>query len=109
MPASSGSHASANSLAVGRRETPTPLRSMMQFTESSQQNRFVGGVSFYQNGNKWIDAAVQKSTEAQRQRIQFNTQEYFDLAAKVPQVRPWLALGRNVQFVWNKTVYEIYE
>jgi len=109
MPAISGPHTSANNLGSGQRETPAPLRLMMQFTEPSQQSRFVGGVSFYQNGNQWIDAAVQKSTEAMRQRIQFNSQEYFDLAAKVPQVRPWLALGRNVQFVWNKTVYETYE
>ncbi|MBI3191154.1 MAG: hypothetical protein HYZ36_00690, partial [Pedosphaera parvula] len=50
-----------------------------------------------------------KMTNAPRVRIQFNSAEYFALAAKQPEARPWLALGQNVQFVLHKTVYEIYE
>ncbi|MEO8428856.1 MAG: VIT domain-containing protein [Verrucomicrobiota bacterium] len=74
-----------------------------------QQSRFVGGRNFYQNGNQWLDANVQKFASAKRHRIQFNSTEYFDLVAKEPDVRPWLALGQNVQFVLDSTVYEIYE
>jgi hypothetical protein len=42
-------------------------------------------------------------------RVQFNSAEYFDLIAKRPEVRPWLALGQNVQFVLENSIYEIYE
>jgi Ca-activated chloride channel family protein len=72
-----------------------------------QQTRYVKGRSFYRNGAQWIDAQVQKMPDAKRIRIQFNSTEYFDLAAKEPQVLPWLALGPNVQFVLGNTVYEV--
>ncbi|MEW6305994.1 MAG: VIT domain-containing protein, partial [Verrucomicrobiota bacterium] len=74
-----------------------------------QQNRYVAGRSFFQNGEQWIDANVQKLANARRVRVQFNSSEYFDLIAKQPQAVPWLALGRQVQFELNGTVYEVYE
>jgi Ca-activated chloride channel family protein len=79
---------------------------MAQYT---QQTKFVSGRSFYQNGAQWIDAGIQKLKDPKRLRIQFNSQEYFDLIAKKPEARPWLALGQNVQFTLNGAVYEIYE
>jgi Ca-activated chloride channel family protein len=84
--------------------TGTP--DLIQYAE---QSRFVGGRNFYQNGNQWLDANVQKFANAKRRRIQFNSTEYFDLVEKKPDVRPWLALGQNIQFVLDSTVYEIYE
>jgi Ca-activated chloride channel family protein len=73
------------------------------------QGRFVGGRNFFQNDNQWVDSLVQNQQNAKRVRIQFDSVEYFALAAKEPQALPWLALGANVQFVLNGTVYEIYE
>jgi hypothetical protein len=69
----------------------------------------VSGRSFYQNGAQWIDAGIQKLKDPKRLRIQFNSPEYFDLIAQKPEARSWLALGQNVQFTLNGTVYEIYE
>jgi len=80
-----------------------------QVTQYMQQTRFVNGRNFFQNGNQWIDTRVQKLPQAKKVRIQFNSQEYFDLLAKEPQVRPWLALGQNVQFALGEKVYEVYE
>jgi Ca-activated chloride channel family protein len=74
-----------------------------------QVNRFVGGRTFFQNGNQWLDARVQRAVNARQQRIQFNSAEYFELVVKHPETRPWLALGPNVQFVLGDTVYEVYE
>ncbi len=79
---------------------------MEQYT---QQQRFVNHRSFYQNGNAWVDSEVQRQKNAQRQRLQFNTPAYFAFAATNAAARPWLALGQNVQFVLNGTIYEIYE
>ena len=77
--------------------------------EYTQQARFVAGRSFYQNGNQWIDATIQKLKEPKRVRVQFGSVEYFDLVAKKPETRPWLALGQNVQFALNDTIYEVFD
>ncbi len=84
-------------------------KSKERLVEYSQQTQFVAGKSFFQNGQQWIDSAVQKQTNAKRVRIQFGSAEYFDLVAQKPKALPWLALGPNVQFVLDNTVYDIYE
>ena len=73
------------------------------------QGRFVAGRNAFQNGNQWVDSLAQKLPNAKHVRIQFNSDEYFALAAKEPKALPWLALGSNVQFVLNRTIYEIHE
>jgi Ca-activated chloride channel homolog len=73
------------------------------------QGQFVAGRNAFQNGNQWVDSLAQKQPNAKHVRIQFNSAEYFALAAKEPDSLPWLALGQNVEFVLRGTVYEIYE
>jgi len=76
----------------------------------SQQGQLVSGKNFFQNpSNQWVDSVAQQNQNAKRQRIQFNSAAYFDFAAKHPKALPWLALGQNVQFVLDDTLYEIYE
>lgn len=96
---------------VGRSLSPAaPAReSAVRLAEYSQQSQFIGGKNFFQNDRQWVDAAVQKLPNAKRQRVQFNSADYFALAAKDKRVLPYLALGQNVQFVLDETVYEIYE
>jgi Ca-activated chloride channel family protein len=94
---------------LGSATVTTPLPDQARVVQYSQQSQFVAGKNFFQNGNQWLDSAIQKMPDAKRVRIQFGSQDYFDLLAKQPQTAPWLALGQNVQFVWNGTVYEIYE
>ena len=73
----------------------------------TQQSRFVNGRAFFQNGNQWIDSNAQNT--AKRQRVQFNSEEYFNLLTKHPEAGPWLALGQNVVLTLDDTVYEIAE
>jgi Ca-activated chloride channel family protein len=76
----------------------------------SQQGQLVAGKNFFQNtSNQWVDSLAQNFQNAKRQRIQFNSPEYFTFAAKHPKALPWLALGQNVQFVLDDTLYEIHE
>jgi len=84
----------------------TAVSRVAQYTE---QTRFINGRNFFQNGNQWIDSLAQKRPEAPRVRIQFNSREYFALAANQPEARPWLALGQNVQFMLHGTVCEVFE
>jgi Ca-activated chloride channel family protein len=83
--------------------TPAAAR-LSQYT---QQSRFVNGRAFFQNGNQWIDSNAQNT--AKRQRVQFNSEEYFNLLTKHPEAGPWLALGQNVVLALDDTVYEIAE
>jgi hypothetical protein len=80
-----------------------------RLVQLSQPGQFVAGRNFYRNDRQWIDASVQRLQNAKRQRIQFNSTEYFAFAAKHPRALPYLSLGQNVQFVLDDTVYEIYE
>jgi Ca-activated chloride channel family protein len=74
-----------------------------------QQVRNVQGRAFYQTGKFWVDSQIQVQKQAQPRRIQFASQEYFDLLRQEPEAAQLLALGQNVRFVLNNTFYEIYE
>jgi len=75
----------------------------------AQQNRFVAGKSFYQNGEQWVDAEAQSLKDAKPVKLQFGSADYFALLAKHPASAQWLALGRSVQFVLLGTLYEVVE
>ncbi len=77
--------------------------------EFGQQSRFVGGKTFYQNQSQWVDADAQKLAAPSKVRVQFGSKEYFDLQRKDSKAQTWLALGNNVQFVLNGTLYEVFE
>ena len=50
---------------------------------------------------------MQKRPNAKRVQVQFGSPEYFDLLAKQPQARSWLALGTKVEFTLGDTIYEV--
>ena len=114
---SAGSYEAQQGFAAGVAAAPgsrtatgrTAVGEAARMAQYTQQTKFVGGRSFYQNGAQWIDAGIQRLQDPKRVRIQFNSQEYFDLVAQKPGARPWLALGQNVQFTLGGTVYEVYE
>ena len=83
-----------------------PAVAARQYAEQSQ---FVGGKTFFQNETKWLDSEVQKLTNAMRVKIQFGSSEYFDLLKKHPKAVQWLALGNNVEFALDGTIYEVSE
>jgi len=65
----------------------------------------VNGRAFFQNGKQWVYAKAQRATR--RERVQFDSEAYFDLLRKHPEAAPWMALGRNVLLALDDTVYEI--
>ena len=75
----------------------------------AEQSRFVGGKTFFQNQAQWVDSDAQKFEKAKRVRVQFGSPEYFELQKRHPKAQVWLAQGRNVQFVLDGTVYEVFE
>jgi Ca-activated chloride channel family protein len=81
----------------------------LRLAQYTQQAQFVNGRTFFQNNNQWVDSAVQKQTNAPIVNIKFGSVEYFELAGKNASAGPWLALGRNVQFVLGNTIYNVQE
>ena len=75
-----------------------------------QNARFIAGKNFFQNGGQWVDADAQKQqANAKKVQLKFASKEYFDFYAKNTAARPWLALGRQMQFVHNSTLYEVVD
>jgi Ca-activated chloride channel family protein len=88
---------------------PPADNSQSRLARYSQQSKYVSGKTFFQNDKQWIDSVVQKSPNAKRVRLQFGSSEYFDFLTSHPSASSWLALGQNVQFVLDGTIYEVSE
>jgi hypothetical protein len=69
----------------------------------------IQGRAVYNIENNWVDSQIQQKKTQKSKRIQFASSEYFDLIDKEPLSAQFLALGKNVRFVLNDTLYEIYE
>ncbi|MBM3890721.1 MAG: VWA domain-containing protein, partial [Verrucomicrobia bacterium] len=101
-----GQQEAAQSVAAAKLASPQTTARAVQY---AQQQRFVRGRAFFQNGSQWIDSNVQAMPNARRVQVKFNSQEYFDLIAQHPHALPWFAVGRNVQVALGNTVYEVTE
>ncbi len=90
--------------------TPLPVPSDKdRLVQYSGQAQFVAGKNFFWSGKQWMDSALQKAPGAKRLRLQFGSPEYFDFSARNPKANPWLALGQDLSFVLDDTIYEVYE
>ena len=71
----------------------------------------IQGRAVYQNGVEWLDSniALNDKIGLKTSRIKFNSEAYFKLLKQQPESLEFLALGKNVRFVLNETVYEIFE
>ncbi len=72
-----------------------------------QQVRVVSGKCFYQNGATWSDTTAQANQNLKRQEVKFNSEDYFALVRRAPQVAQWLSLGNEVDVVIEDTLYVI--
>ncbi len=104
-PAGSGSVSSTATL-----PSQPSVDAAKRLDEYVQNARFVAGKNFFQNGEQWVDAEAQKQeANAKRVQLKFGSKDYFEFYAKNTTARPWLALGRQVQFVLNGTLYEVVD
>lgn len=84
---------------VNASPAPVPAGPALLADELQQPSRFAAGRAFYQNGKRWVDTDVQKAKGQKEREIRFNSPEYFEFAAKNPDLAPILSLGQEVQFV----------
>jgi len=76
---------------------------------AQSQRQFVGNRAFLQLGQAWVEASVQDHAQDKVRRIEFNSQEYWDLASAHAELREIFALGAEVKFLFQGQVCEIYE
>lgn len=69
----------------------------------------VQGRAVYNSGKYWTDSLVQEKKWSSAMRIRFASPEYFDLLKMKPGSSKFLSVGKNVKFVLNDILYEIYE
>lgn len=70
----------------------------------------IQGRAMYNNNNQWLDAniSLHQGKKLKTNRIQFNSSAYYKLMEN-KEAASFLALGRNVRFMMNNEVYEVYE
>jgi Ca-activated chloride channel homolog len=73
------------------------------------QVRNIQGRAMYNAGGYWIDSKIQAKKRDKSVRIQFAGKEYFDLLQRKPEAAQFYSLGKNLRFVLDETVYEVYE
>lgn len=70
----------------------------------------IQGRAMYNNNNQWLDAniSLNQDEKLKTNRIKFNSEAYYKLMENEAAV-DFLALGRNVRFMMNNEVYEVYD
>lgn len=79
------------------------------YTTQSQQLKNIQGRAVYNNGSFWLDSYVPKKKYAKTVQIKYASEAYFKLLNEKPQTGEFLALGRNVRFVFDTVLYEVQE
>jgi Ca-activated chloride channel homolog len=88
---------------------PVPVARPQSPPDWAGLSRYAGGRTFFRNEDQWIDSGIQSLPDAPRRRVQVGSRDYFELLTRRPETRHWLALGQNVQFLLDRTVYEVHE
>ncbi len=66
-----------------------------------------GVKTFYLENGVWVDSEFKEEARTPETRVQFASDEYFDLIAKEKELAQFFALGEQVVVVWKGKVYRI--
>lgn len=77
------------------------------FVQNTAQNQFVGTKNFIQQTNVWVDAEYKKEKNLPEVKLQFASNEYFDVLNQEKGLAQYFALGEEVVVVWKGKVYRI--
>ncbi len=77
------------------------------FVQNSQTNQFVGTKNFYRQSGVWQDAEFKADKKLAEVKLQFASDEYFDLLNKERELAQFFALGEEVVVVWKGKVYRV--
>lgn len=69
--------------------------------------KHVENKTFYQDEDGWVDADFEESMDVTE--IEFMSDDYFELLARLPEIGKYLSLGKKVTFVHEGKAYRIIE
>jgi Ca-activated chloride channel family protein len=69
--------------------------------------RKVGTKTFYLENGVWVDSEFKEEPKMPETKLQFASNEYFDLVAREKELAKFFALGEQVVVVWKGKVYRI--
>ncbi len=69
----------------------------------------IGAKTFYLENGVWIDAEFKAEAKLAEVKLQFASNDYFDLITKQPDLAQFFALGKQIIVVWKDKVYRIAE
>ena len=75
--------------------------------EGRSQVKHLEGKTFYLRDDVWWDSTV--DMEAERVKVKYLSDQYFELLKKTPEAGRYLALGERVVFVLDGKTYEVTE
>jgi Ca-activated chloride channel family protein len=67
----------------------------------------VGVKTFYLENGVWIDSVFKEESKMSETKLQFASNEYFDLIAKEKELAQFFSLGEQVVVVWKGRVYRV--
>ncbi len=73
------------------------------------QIKQVQGRAFYNSGQEWNDSEIQNRKARRTNRVQFGSDAYWRLIKEKPSSGEFLSLGKNVRFMMDGDLYEIFE
>ncbi|BBM84268.1 VIT domain-containing protein [Candidatus Uabimicrobium amorphum] len=63
--------------------------------------------TFYLKNGVWCDSETINKDMSQKQRVVYLSDAYFALLKKYPKIGKFLAIGKEIDLLWNDTVFEI--
>ncbi len=69
--------------------------------------RKVGVKTFYEENGVWIDGEFKEESKLPEIKLQFASNDFFDLVSKEKDLAQYLSLGEQVVVVWKGKVYRI--
>ena len=77
------------------------------FVRNSVNNQFVANKNFNNLNGNWIDTDFKEAAQLPEVKLQFGSNEYFDLITKETELAQYFALGEEVVVVWKGKVYRV--
>ncbi len=75
--------------------------------QNNVSNQFVANKNFYNQSSVWVDAEFKTEAKLPEVKLNFASNEYFDIINKEPDLAQYFALGQNVVVVWKGKVYRV--
>ena len=97
----------ASKKSQAQQETVTITSAEDESTGAAGNLKKVGAKTFYLENNVWVDSEFKEEAKLTEIKLQFASNEYFDLITKEKDLAQYFALGEQVVVFWKGKIYRI--